>query len=178
MMNNYFTSLPPHQLFFQSWGSNTPKETVLLLFGLAVLSLLLETLKHLTGTVKLKVLKCIANNSSDTYTCQDDLETTTPANQRTPTSSGVQLELSLSQSFLLNLLLTGIYVVRILIAYLLMLAVMTYNYWILLVVVFSAAIGYYLLPFGAQHTSHIQNEASTKSTEKERKTYRHLESTV
>lgn len=53
---------------------------------------------------------------------------------------------SLIHSLLLNLIVTSLHIIKILLAYMLMLAVMTFNYWVLLVIVLAAVVGYFLRP--------------------------------
>ncbi|PIK46638.1 hypothetical protein BSL78_16503 [Apostichopus japonicus] len=116
------------------------KDQALLLIGLAILAVLLEFLQTFSDVVKRKIVNKISKSEkSSRFSCE-----VTETVEYGATLQRVHL--TISQSLLLNLIVTSLHIIKILLAYMLMLAVMTFNYWVLLVIVLAAVVGYFLRP--------------------------------
>ncbi|XP_077163208.1 protein SLC31A2 isoform X1 [Paroedura picta] len=136
MMPMYFFFSDKVVLLFDFWNVHSPAGMVLSVLIIMLLSVLYEAIK--VGRAKLlqRTMPALAPSLS-----QETLEEPEGASVNT----GVERLASNSQKlFLWHSTQTLLHVVQVVLGYLVMLAVMSYNVWIFLGVIVGSAIGYYV----------------------------------
>uniref|UniRef100_A0AAY5EK31 Copper transport protein n=1 Tax=Electrophorus electricus TaxID=8005 RepID=A0AAY5EK31_ELEEL len=132
----YFESSSNVTLLFDFWNVHGPGGMVLSVFVVLLLTVIYELLKVWKTTLekqsKPPPSSSLTNSPSEVCLAPTDL-----------TAPTVVATLS-ANSWLLHSFQTGVHVVHVVLGYMLMLCVMSYNVWIFLGVMVGSALGYFL----------------------------------
>ncbi|KAL5483948.1 hypothetical protein EMCRGX_G020369 [Ephydatia muelleri] len=136
-MTFYFSS--KFNLLFQSWNISSAGQLAGVLVGIFVVVLFYEGLKMsrevlLAVTLKRKGVMSAPTSTTPLLTIQQAYKRPSPSSNSGPRFAIV----------LIHLLQFGLRIVEVGLAYLLMLAVMTFNGWLFLTVVLGTAVGYFV----------------------------------
>ncbi|KAL5483949.1 hypothetical protein EMCRGX_G020370 [Ephydatia muelleri] len=141
-MTFYFSS--KFNLLFQSWNISSAGQLAGVLVGIFVVVLFYEGLKMsrevlLAVTLKRKGVMSAPKFTYPLLIIQQADKRPSPHPSHTSSNSGPRFAI-----VLIHLLQFGLRIVEVGLAYLLMLAVMTFNGWLFLTVVLGAAVGYFV----------------------------------
>ncbi|XP_015276652.1 PREDICTED: probable low affinity copper uptake protein 2 isoform X2 [Gekko japonicus] len=136
MMPMYFFFSDKVVLLFDFWNVHSPAGMVLSVLVIMLLAVLYEAIK--VGRAKLlqRTMPALAHSLS-----QETLQEPERASMNTSTE---QLASTPQKLFLWHSTQTLLHVIQVVLGYLVMLAVMSYNAWIFLGVIVGSAIGYYI----------------------------------
>ncbi|XP_054854503.1 probable low affinity copper uptake protein 2 [Eublepharis macularius] len=136
MMPMYFFFSDKVVLLFDFWNVHSPAGMALSVLVMMLLAVLYEAIKVGKAKLLLRTMPAMAPSLS-----QETLEEP----ERASMNTGVERLAGTPQKwFLWHSIQTLLHVVQVVLGYLVMLAVMSYNMWIFLGVIVGSAIGYYI----------------------------------
>ena len=136
MMQMTFEVTSKTTIFFKGWKTKNPGQMFAACIGFIILGILYEGLKvgrQLLATRRHSVIPTTQNGSASHHGKSSDVE-----------NREGRVVVSLGMRGHAHLIQTVLHTLQVAVGYLLMLAVMTYNVWICLSVVFGAGVGYLL----------------------------------
>uniref|UniRef100_A0A0X3PLW7 Copper transport protein n=1 Tax=Schistocephalus solidus TaxID=70667 RepID=A0A0X3PLW7_SCHSO len=160
MMTMYFNTDMPFYLLFREWEIDTPGKLAGAFFGCFILAMLYEGVKSfrerlLAGNFAAKCPHCHAEdlkrNNEHTSTASTSRGPDGPQHTEASVSEGHVTErcrrsggVDLGYFTKIHLMQTGLHVLHLIISYLAMLIVMTYNVYMFLAIVLGALFGYFI----------------------------------